>query len=67
METRQKELQDKLNELKQYEEEQKNLMIVSKKINFSRLFISIETIFTIFFHFLDDTKESFNKGTTTNV
>lgn len=31
METRQKELQGKLNELKKYEEEQKNLMIVSKK------------------------------------
>ncbi|XP_070498726.1 centromere protein J [Chironomus tepperi] len=31
METRQKELQDKLNELKQYEEEQKNLMIMTQK------------------------------------
>jgi hypothetical protein len=66
MESRQKELQEKLNELKQYEEEQKNLMIVSK-IKFSRLFILLLRKQLCNFHVLDDTEEPFNKGTTSNV
>lgn len=61
MDERQQELQEKLNELKMYEEVERNHLIVSR--NLKICLFSIETIY-----FLDARqKNSFNKGTNTNV